>query len=689
MSFQGRARWVGPFDPRQDLGVFVFRRVVTVAHETMVKVWISADQRYRLYVNGEWVGFGPARGDLMHWSVDPYDLRLKAGENVVHAVVWNFGRWAPMAQISARTGFYCEGEGLDSGPDWEFALVPGRDFEMMFAESPSFYIDIGPGEIQLQAATPLGQLGTAKLAWEVPNDVSGADPRGKAKGSTPWNMIERPIPAMTLSEMNGEVQVVDRTTNARTPLSRVPTSNRYLIDLGELRNYYPQIRFEASEETEVEIRYQEAAGRNEEKGDRGNPGEKPLLGYLDRVQISAGSTEFEPLWWRCGRYLELIAEQPFRFELKVLETGYPYAVESSFEAPGTEKLWEVSIRTAQRCAGETYFDCPYYEQLQYIGDTRIQALLHMHLSRDRTLPHHAIESLAWSRLPEGILQSRYPSRQVQVIPPFALWWILMNRDAWMHGPFDPRPYSAVRRGILDWFEERADREPWWSFGDWDWSRWTWGEPPGGIRSVVHELLRALATVAHVEMENGVPGSAQAVAADWLGRFGKVDGLVACPVSAKFSEHAEALYRLLQKEAGLPMDPWPDEELLVRTDAARCTYYFSFYKHLAQGAPDYLAQLGPWREMLALGLTTFAENPEPTRSDCHAWSAHPALGFFQQVAGISSLAPNWEKVRVAPRPGGLEWFEARLAHPQGDLWVRYRDGKLDVDSPVETEVEWGG
>jgi alpha-L-rhamnosidase len=687
VSFLGRAIWIGPFDPRQDLGIFVFRRRFSVDEAQELPVWVSADQRYRLYLNGEWIGFGPARGDVMHWSVDPYSLPLKKGENVLHAVVWNFGRWAPMAQISARTGFYCEGDGVDSGSEWEYALVPGRDFDMMFADSPSFYIDIGPGELQYQGAISLEYLGHAEIGWETPNHVSHADPRGKAKGSTPWNLIERPIPAMTLDHMVGEALLVDRTTNQRAPLDG--KRERHLIDLGELRNYYPQFTFRVEAETEVEIRYQEAAGRHEEKGDRSAPGEKPILGYVDRVQLTVGETAFEPLWWRCGRYVELIAQEPFEVDLKVLETGYPYAVESEFRAPETAKLWEVSIRTANRCAGETYFDCPYYEQLQYIGDTRIQALVHMHLSRDRNLPNHAIESLAWSRLPEGILQSRYPSRQTQIIPPFALWWILMNRDAWMHSDFDPRTYSPVRQGILDWFEERADKEAWWSFGDWDFARWGWGEPPGGIRNVVHELLRALATVAHAELENGVPGSATSVAAAWLGKFSKKDGLVACPVSGKFSEHAEALYRLLQKEARLPMDPWPAEAALRQADAAECTYYFSYYKHLAQASPDYLAQLGPWRRMLELNLTTFAENPEPTRSDCHAWSAHPALGFFQQIAGITSVAPNWERVRVAPNPGSLEWFEAKLAHPKGDLWVRYRNGKLDVDSPVETEVEWGG
>ncbi|UZJ65070.1 hypothetical protein OKW96_01940 [Sphingobacterium sp. KU25419] len=42
--------------------------------------------------------------------------------------------------------------------------------------------------------------------------------------------------------------------------------------------------------------------------------------------------------------------------------------------------------------------------------------------------------------------------------------------------------------------------------------------------------------------------------------------------------------------------------------------------------SYTDQLEPWKDMLALGLSTFSENPDPTRSDCHAWSSSPNYDF---------------------------------------------------------------
>jgi len=103
------------------------------------------------------------------------------------------------------------------------------------------------------------------------------------------------------------------------------------------------------------------------------------------------------------------------------------------------------------------------------------------------------------------------------------------------------------------------------------------------------------------------------------------------------------------------------------------------------ADEYLTQLDPWREMLKLGLTTWAENPEPTRSDCHAWSAHPNFDLLATVAGIESGAPGFREVVVQPNLGQLRRLKARVPHPQGEIAVAYeRKGEgllVDVTLPA--------
>ena len=139
-------------------------------------------------------------------------------------------------------------------------------------------------------------------------------------------------------------------------------------------------------------------------------------------------------------------------------TAYPFQARASFESsdPELAKIWEVGWRTARLCAHETYMDCPYWEQLQYGGDTRIQALISLYMTGDDRLVKNAIETLDESRTPEGLTQSRYPTSIPQYIPEFSLFWIGMMHDLWWyHGDADfLRNYLPGMRDVLGWFERR-------------------------------------------------------------------------------------------------------------------------------------------------------------------------------------------------------------------------------------------
>jgi hypothetical protein len=137
--------------------------------------------------------------------------------------------------------------------------------------------------------------------------------------------------------------------------------------------------------------------------------------------------------------------------------------------------------------------------------------------------------------------------------------------------------------------------------------------------------------------------------------------------------------------------------MADTTLAPASIYFRAYTNAALrevGLGDrYLDMLDPWRQMLNMGLTTWAETADPTRSDCHAWGASPNFELLRTVAGIDSLAPGFQRVRVAPNLGKLNQVHARMPHPRGEIDVRLvrRDGKLtaDVELPagITGEFQW--
>ena len=82
-------------------------------------------------------------------------------------------------------------------------------------------------------------------------------------------------------------------------------------------------------------------------------------------------------------------------------------------------------------------------------------------------------------------------------------------------------------------------------------------------------------------------------------------------------------------------------------------------------------LQPWYDMIDMGLSTFAENPEPTRSDCHAWSSSPNYDFLATILGVEPDAPGFASVRIEPHPGHLNRISGVVPHPQGDIRVELR------------------
>jgi hypothetical protein len=105
-----------------------------------------------------------------------------------------------------------------------------------------------------------------------------------------------------------------------------------------------------------------------------------------------------------------------------------------------------------------------------------------------------------------------------------------------------------------------------------------------------------------------------------------------------------------------------------------SYYFRFYLARALDhaglADEYLRSLDPWRKLLPLHFSTWPEIPGNTRSDSHAWSAHPIYDLLTLVAGIEPASPGFATVRIAPHLGTLPSLTATCPHPEGLIKVEY-------------------
>jgi len=724
------ASWIAaPGDDGRDYGIFYFRKHIDLAEKpASFVVYISADNRYKLFVNGTLVSLGPARGDLYHWNYETVDLApyLVTGKNIVSAVVWNEGEHRPEAQISFRTAFILQGstpaeEILNTNNTWKCsrdkAYQPLTGF---FAASAGEFVDRRL-TVSNWTASALDDSG-----WPFAASLFGGQPKGLSDGFG-WMLVPSKLPPRELTYQRIPLcrKAIGISVPAGFPAAKtavtIPanTTATLLLDQTCLTNAYLTLNFSKGRDAGISIRYAESlyaefTPYGARKGNRDQVEGKTFSGRIDSL-ISDGSSgqSYTNLNFRTFRYIQLLVQthdEPLVIDdLFGSFTGYPFGHPSEFitDDPEVKKILDIGWRTARLNAWETYTDCPYYEQLQYIGDTRVQAVITYYNSPDDRLPRNALELMDHSRLTDGVTLSRYPTHSAQIIPTFSLWYIGMLHDYWIYRGGDSFIADKLpgERAILKFFGQSQDtagslrNTPYWTFVDWaNGPGWSMGSPARGAdgSSSILDLQLLWAYQWAAEMEGRLGLQYYAGLYTWKAAqlrrtiqtkyWSAEHGLYAdTREKSSFSQHANSLAILtgmLDKKGMMQVG----QRMLTDTTLTQCTIYFKYYLHQAlvrAGLGDgYTDWLGIWRKNIAMGLTTWTEdsNIDFTRSDCHAWGSSPNIEFFRTVLGIDSDTPGFTRIRIEPHLGKMTDVGGEMYHPNGKIVVKYRfaAGKWDLD-----------
>jgi alpha-L-rhamnosidase len=742
LSKPWNAYWIAPpSDPGREYGVYYFHKnIVLAVKPASFRVKVSADNRYKLYVNGTLVSVGPARGDTYYWNYETIDLapNLNAGENSITAIVWNEAESRPEAQISLRTAFILQGntateEILNTDDTWKCMQDKGYTPTTGIGY-PTYYV-AGPGELMDMNKSTKGVMDPVinDMAWPVAETLEHGKPKGIADAFG-WMLVPSSIPQMertyqripVLRKSDG-LTVPTNFPATKTPVTIPPhTAATFLLDQTYLTSAYLTLNFSKGKGAGISLTYAEALFDNlakfgSRKGNRNDVDGKDFAGRRDSI-ISDGKPgqSFTTLYWRTYRYIRLrvqTQDEPLVIDdIYGTFTGYPFLLNAKLETsdPEMQKILDIGWRTARLDAMETYMDCPYYEQLQYIGDTRIQAMVSYYNSGDDRLARNAINLMDHSRIAEGLTLSRHPSYSPQIISTFSLWYIGVLHDYWMYRPdsnFVKDKLPGVR-SVLDFFGkyQQADGSlkgtPYWTFVDWaDGKDWRSGMPPigkdGGSSMLDMQLLLAYLMASEMEAKLGMTALASLYTTKAVhlkktikAKYWDQSKQMYADNEDKqlFSQHANSLAilaGLVEKQDEMALC----KKILNDTTLTQCTIYFKYYMHqaLVKGGlgNDYVKWLDIWRKNIAMGLTTWAEISDlpHSRSDCHAWGASPNIEFFRTVLGIDSYAPGFGKIKIEPHLGSLEHASGEIPHPNGKIVVSYaKNGtgwKINVNLPPKT------
>lgn len=681
---------------------------------------VTADNRYILWLNGRRLGRGPLKGTLAHYHAETYELAplLRPGRNVLAVEVRWWGEHGPVSEVHGpMPGFLAqeiEGCELDTPGEWRVHLDD--------AVTPNW---ADPFTYARQFLGPLDRIDARRrpARWrETDFDASGwaqaqAVPElthSQGWGLSPTHRLQpRPLPALT-EEPRAFVQVWRDRKPETLPWSLgANQSGEIWLDAGALTTSYPELAFEGGTGRTVEIVYAEALGQWidgegdpqwRKSGRRDDLSHGEPRGYRDVLVLPDGNHLFEPFHWRTFRYIKLVVSAGstpvtlrsahHRF------TTFPQAFGARFECaePDTDVLWRTSIRTLQLCAHETYEDCPYFEQLCYLADSRLQALCSQYLANDTRLGRQTLRFFRDSLDASGLTASRVPARRRQTLPAFSLHWILMLGDHWRwQGRSDlafVRESLPAVDAVLSYFRNRLTPEGFvgrideWAWIDWV-PEWPEGVAPFAAAGAPSTFLTALFAMAvdtslMLHNEAGLPAEAYrwgrlleelraAIHSTWLepaGYFHEGPGRESDP----FTQHTQTMAilggaadrtQLARLGARLVDDPQ-----LVQMSLMHRFYLAQALARTGRFERFFPQVLAPWRTMLANGLTTWQETADPSRSDCHAWSSWPAITFMSEILGIRSGTPGWTSIVIEPRFSATSQARGELNTPVGRVRVEW-------------------
>ena len=647
-------------------------------------IQISADSKYKLYVNDVFVNYGPARGDRQVWFYDEIDLSkyIHNGMNTIRVEVLYYQNPEKNANYgifhTPFPGLFFDGK--KSGiKDLEEEYHVTDSLEEQGAVAVKWFCRLVPKFHIVREADGFAPLMIMEKAgvsgnnggeegwlrpvfyeqWQISNEVA------------PGNLLPRPIPFMYLKkkafkDFSGDMVIPAGTTKV------------LVLDAKEEETGFIHMDWQGGEGAKIEILYSECYYLTDEegtsyKGDRTDSVNGHLEGFSDHLIIEKNSSDgamgaYEPVWFRTFRYIQITvttADEALKLnDMFYWETGYPLEVKKEYEGENEtlKNIWEISLRTLKRCMQETYTDCPFYEQLQYVMDTRSQMLYTYAISGDDRLAKEGIRAFARSQRYDGLLNAAYPSTASNVIPGFSLYFIFMLWDHMNYFEDDRflKEFLGTTDRILGFFDRNLDErglvkrigglnnpnDRFWSFIDWT-KEWdiTTGVPSAVLKGSVtmESLLYIMGLEAAADINCHL--HRKDTASEYRFRAGRVreavknyctgpNGMIADgPGVEEYSQHCQ-VFAVLSDTVSFETGRKNLEETIVHEDKyAQCSVAMMYYLFRALEKVKLYKyadkKLDIYRWMLDNHLTTCVEDNVAQRSDCHAWGALPLYELTQK------------------------------------------------------------
>ena len=670
-----------------------FRKVFDVSDDVETAyIDISADDYYKLYINGIFIGQGPAPAYHFHYNYNRYDISeiVRKGKNViaVHVYyqglinrVWNSGdyRQGMIAEIFANGNMV---EATDS--TWKYQDIKAYGSGETTGYSTQFLENFD---------SELFPYGWEEMDF---NDSQWGNVLENINDDHKLFLQETP-PLQVYELRPAEIHELD--------------CGHFLVDFGQ--EITGQIKMSASGKPGeiIEIRCGEElldnnlAVRHQMRSN---------CKYQEFWRLSGRmNDELEFFDYKVFRYVEIISPPGTinRNSIRAVVRHYPLD-ESKAQMVSSDSIfndiWLICRNGVRNCSQEGYLDCPGREKGQYLGDMMITAQSHLYISGDLRLFKKGIRDFALSSYICPGLMAVAPGSLMQEFADYSFLWPMQLLIYYKHsGDIEflkemypvaegmEKYFRKYRRGdglvssicdkhnLVDWPANLRD--------GYDFEL----KNPGveGTHNVINalyigfmEAINEIRTILGIPYEDEVPILKRAFVKAF---FDKYTGLFAD--TEKMSHHSlhSNIFPLLFGIA--PDDAKARIVEFLKAKRLSCGVYMAYFylKALAKcGEYDFIYSIitskdqNSWYNMIREGATccfeAWGKDLKWNTSLCHAWASAPIPVFIEDIVGLSPAKTGWEEVNFTPHiPSDIKNFELKITVKTGEIRVKYENSKAKM------------
>lgn len=661
---------------------------------------ITADDYYKVYINGKFVGQGPAPSYYFHYNYNYYDISkyLKQGENIIAVHVYYQG----LINRVWNSGDYRQGMIAELVLDNEVALC--TDSTWKYAKALEF-ISFETFGYETQFIEDIDSRLKEKNWIDINYDDFNWE-NLSVNISDDHKLVLQTTPSLEVYEIKpSKIEKIDK--------------GHYLIDFGhEITGQFKAEAHGKSSETVVIM-----CGEELEKGweNQVRYNMRCNCNYKDTWILSGSKDVLEQYDYKAFRYVEVIAPEdtvlPESF--CAIVRHYPMNEEKcKFQSSSDllNRIWEICKNGVKYGAQEVYVDCPSREKGQYLGDATVTTHSHLYLSGDLRLFKKCLEDFALSTYICPGIMAVSPGSFMQEIADFSLQWPYQLLNYYMQsGDIDfLREMYPIAEGIIGYFKnyqrpdgllENVDEK--WNLVDWpdnlrDNYDFNLTKPVSdGCHNVINAFFcGAVSTLNEIRKILGIKyvDEFQALKEAFIKAFYNTDFKLFCDskVSSHASLHANMLplfWELVPNEAEKSVVE------LIRRKKLNCGVYNSYFllKGLAKvGEYELVYDLltseheHSWANMLKEGATTcfeaWGKDQKWNTSLCHAWASAPISVIIEDVMGIKPAKPGWKEISFNPNlPESIKHISIEFETIQGAIKMEYKDNTPRITVPEGCKV----